>query len=275
VPIRLTDLLPPVLCSYESVKGMWAHVVVVFVCLLATSHSQEEQAEHSHSIELSSSIFSRYGLAYHPPEPSRAAPGGPGPVAIFVHAAVGIFPVKRRRPGGPAQWGFGREILEEIMTSLASSGLLARPRTSVHVTLLGGDADVALALDTLRRFNGSHNIRLLLRGRDLYTAELPSIHALHMHAAQSDPRWAAATTTAATTTTATTTATTTTNSAATVATTTTAAAAATTTTAADTTTTATASTTTTAASGGGGVSTLYYHYYYIISLLLLLVTQTE
>lgn len=136
------------------------------------------------------SLFAGYGLQYYRPQPPAAAEQDTTPqVAVFLHAAVGIFPVKRKRPGKGDFWGFGREIMEEMLDTLQRSGLLARPSTRVYVTLLGTDSNVALALDTLRVFNATvGNIHLLLRGRDLYVAELPTIHALRLYSLVCDPR---------------------------------------------------------------------------------------
>lgn len=137
-------------------------------------------------------VFSEYGLTYYPPRlPSRLTVNGSSflPVAIFLHAAVGIFPVKRKRPGKGDFWGYGREIMEEILTSVRAAGLLSRPNTNVYVTLLGTDENVRLAEQTLRDFNATAgNVHVLVRGRDLYVVELPTIHALHLFSLQCDPR---------------------------------------------------------------------------------------
>lgn len=133
-------------------------------------------------------VFSRYGLRYSPPAVQPYSAEYP-PVAIFLHAAVGIFPVKRKRPGKGDFWGFGREIMAEILENIRASGLMARPNTAIYVTLLGTDNNVAKAVDTLREFNiTAGNVYAILTGLDLYVAELPTIHALHLFALVSDPR---------------------------------------------------------------------------------------
>jgi len=106
--------------------------------------------------------------------------------ALFLHATVGIF--KKKRPVGTNEtWGYGREIMEEVLAMMQSSGLLTQPKTTVYVTLLGNDADRRLATGTLREFNASGNVHVHITGTNLYVAEFPTIKAIqlfsqHVHA---------------------------------------------------------------------------------------------
>lgn len=110
---------------------------------------------------------------------------GPSAIAVFLHAAVGIFK-KKRPPGTNETWGYGREILEELLLNLTSSRLL--PRATVYVTLLGSVPDRRLAERTLAQHNTSGNLHVLLRGANLYVSELPTIKAMHLYAARVHPR---------------------------------------------------------------------------------------
>jgi len=100
--------------------------------------------------------------------------------AVFIHACVGIFK-KKRPPGTNETWGYGREIMEELLEHVQSSGLLSRPDTSVYVTLLGSIPDRALARRTMQRFNESGNVLVLLQGTNLYVSELPTMKAIQMY----------------------------------------------------------------------------------------------
>ena len=110
---------------------------------------------------------------------------GPAAITVFLHAAVGIF--KKKRPMGTNEtWGYGREIMEELLVNMTDCGLL--PRATVYVTLLGSAADRRLAEHTLALFNTSRNIYVLLSGTNLFVAELPTIKALHVFARRVHPR---------------------------------------------------------------------------------------
>jgi len=111
----------------------------------------------------------------------------PPPTAVFIHASVGIF--KKKKPVGTNEtWGYGREIMEEILEHVQSSGLLGLSGTNVYVTLLGTPADRALATGTLRKFNSSGNVHLHLSGTNLYVSELPTIKAIQMYAQRVPPQ---------------------------------------------------------------------------------------
>jgi hypothetical protein len=109
---------------------------------------------------------------------------------LLVHAAVGIFPILRKKPGKKDTWGYGREIMEEILTTIVDSALIANPNTRIYVTLLGNSTNIQSAINTLHIFNTTHqNIHLMLTGQNLYVAELPTIQALYLHAINSHPRY--------------------------------------------------------------------------------------
>lgn len=101
-------------------------------------------------------------------------------VSIFIHASVGIF--KKKKPVGTNEtWGYGREIMEETLMQIQTSGLLFKQSTNIYVTLLGNDADRQLATSTLQRFNTSGNVFVHLSGSNLFVSELPTLKAIHMY----------------------------------------------------------------------------------------------
>ena len=79
--------------------------------------------------------------------------------------------------------------MSEILHEIRKHGLLTTRGVKVYVTLLGNISNVALALGTLHEFNTSGNVHLMVHGSDLYVSELPTIHAIHTFAQNSNPRY--------------------------------------------------------------------------------------
>ena len=95
---------------------------------------------------------------------------------VYIHAAVGIFR-KIRKPN--ETWGYGREILEELLHDLSVTPL-GKNVSSVYVSLLGRDEDRDRAMKTLATFNSTEStlvgkIRLLATSSNLYLAEFPTL----------------------------------------------------------------------------------------------------
>ena len=96
---------------------------------------------------------------------------------VYLHAAVGIFR-KKRMPN--ETWGYGREIMEELLHDI-SVVPLAKNVSSIYVSLLGKREDRDLAMETLETFNNTiHSklcgkIQLLATASNLYLAEFPTL----------------------------------------------------------------------------------------------------
>ena len=125
--------------------------------------------------------FAKERLDYREPGLQHAAGERPATVAVFIHACVGIF--KKKKPVGTNEtWGYGREIMVEILEHAKSSGLLSLRDASVYVTLLGTPSDRSLATRTLEQFNSSGNVHVLMTGANLFVSELPTIKAVQLYA---------------------------------------------------------------------------------------------
>ena len=95
---------------------------------------------------------------------------------VFIHAAVGIFQKKIRRN---ETWGYGREIMEEMLHNIAGTSL-AQNIGTVYVTLLGNQPDRVSARATLATFNATGKplggkIKVLATATNLYLAEFPTL----------------------------------------------------------------------------------------------------
>ena len=128
--------------------------------------------------------WSKYKLSYNAPVPPKSSIQNPY-VAIFIHAAVGIF--KKKRYEG--YWGYGREIMEEMLITIISNQDLMNMVHGIYVTTLGNSTNRALARSTLQSFNdsgpGSGKIFQIIEGDDLYVAEMPTLHAAQLYANES------------------------------------------------------------------------------------------
>ncbi len=78
------------------------------------------------------SAYQSRKVEYRPLEPRRDKQD----IVIFVHAAVGIFKKKR----GSGFWGYGSEILTDLLQQVRRSGL-GQKVAAICVTLLGKDSD--------------------------------------------------------------------------------------------------------------------------------------
>lgn len=157
----------------------WLRLLLLFVALLPSAAPQSKSDSALAAFE---KRLLRERMQYTDPVVLDHTPAA---ITVFLHAAVGIFK-KKRPPGTNETWGYGREILEEVLLNMTSSRLL--PRATVYVTLLGTVPDRRLAERTLSQHNSSGNIHVLLRGANLYVSELPTIKAIHLYAARVHPR---------------------------------------------------------------------------------------
>lgn len=110
---------------------------------------------------------------------------------IFLHAAVGIFKKKRiKNPAASRYWGYGREIMESMLSSISNADL-GKSVDRVFVTLLGNDQDRALAIKTIQSFNSTSpdlvttrdsrlqgKLFVAMESSDLYVAEFPTMTAI-------------------------------------------------------------------------------------------------
>jgi hypothetical protein len=127
----------------------------------------------------SSSVWDRYKLTYRPPPVSHFRNQSEPSIYIFLHAAVGIFKKKRYK----GYWGFGREIMEEILVTIQKAGLMDKA-TGIYVSTLGNTSNVAEATRTLESFNRSSGSKIyqIIEGQNLFVAEMPTLYALQMFA---------------------------------------------------------------------------------------------
>ena len=90
-------------------------------------------------------------------------------VVVFVHAAVGIFHKKR----GNGTWGYGEEILKELLLSVRDSGLL-EVVSHVYVGLLGHESDRASAKAFVNAYHPKAQV--VMEADNLYFAEFPTLY---------------------------------------------------------------------------------------------------
>ena len=90
-------------------------------------------------------------------------------VSVFLHAAVGIFNKRR----GNGTWGYGEDILKEMLHSINSSGLL-EASTNVYIGLLGNSVDRSSAKDVISVY--SSKARVIVEADNLYFAEFPTLY---------------------------------------------------------------------------------------------------
>ena len=90
-------------------------------------------------------------------------------VSVFLHAAVGIFHKRR----GNGTWGYGEEILREMLHSIDNSGLL-EASTNVYIGLLGSMDDRKSAKEVISAY--SSKARVVVEAENLYFAEFPTLY---------------------------------------------------------------------------------------------------
>jgi hypothetical protein len=91
----------------------------------------------------------------------------PPPTAVFIHASVGIF--KKKKPVGTNEtWGYGREIMEEIIRD-------AQVRADCQT--FGADGEPLLDLESARDVIGYDNtqIQQRLEKKELQRAKVFSL----------------------------------------------------------------------------------------------------
>jgi len=124
------------------------------------------------SIKGEKDVFQRYRLSYVEPINIPKDPH----IALFFHAAVGIFK-KKRWPN--ETWGFGGEILNELLNTSLSSGLMTKAART-YVTALGSRKDVSKVEKSLKM--NYPGVSMIISGADLYVAEFPSLLAIFEYA---------------------------------------------------------------------------------------------
>jgi hypothetical protein len=67
-------------------------IVFLFIMMVGASVFSQQAASLNPNGVL---IYKKYKLHHSPPQPASK----PDDITIFIHAAVGIFPIKRKRPG--------------------------------------------------------------------------------------------------------------------------------------------------------------------------------
>jgi len=161
-------------------------LLLLLLLLLGLSAQREQLADAAPAA--AKDIFATHKLSYVAPDVS------PGPhVAVFLHGAVGIFR-KKRFPN--ETWGYGGEIIAELLNTSVASGLLAHAQTrGVYVTALGAPSDVEKVRSNLRAvqsqlklqkglksMSSAPTLAVVVSGADLYVAEFPSLLAIWRYA---------------------------------------------------------------------------------------------
>jgi hypothetical protein len=94
--------------------------------------------------------------------------------AIFIHALIGIFKTRNNN-----SWGYGLDILIEILTTIQKSNLLLTC-SGIYISLLGSLVDRIDAIKVINKFiisNSipSNKINIIIECDNIYLAELPTI----------------------------------------------------------------------------------------------------
>ncbi len=133
------------------------------------------------------------------------------PVRVaFIHAAVGVFTYSRKDRLGQ-QWGFGADILEEILDTLLKNRKLALSLDWIYIGLLGAESDLEETRERLsrkyktdvtleedltsstptkrrgRRKNARKKIRIVLEGTNKYMWEFPTLSLIQTYASKVHP----------------------------------------------------------------------------------------
>ena len=90
-------------------------------------------------------------------------------ISVFLHAAVGIFNKRR----GNGTWGYGEDILKEMMHSIDASGLL-EAATNIYVGLLGNTMDRVSVKKFISAY--SSKAKVVVEADNLYFAEFPTLY---------------------------------------------------------------------------------------------------
>lgn len=159
----------------------WAILLASLSLLLCVAYSTDDFSFYSRKVSLYPHVFDT-SLRSNNAESSY----------IFLHAAVGIFKKKRlKNPTANRYWGYGREIMESMLSSISNADLGKRI-DCVFITLLGNEQDRGLAIKTIQSFNttsmklvasqhGSNlqgKLFVAMESSDLYVAEFPTMTAI-------------------------------------------------------------------------------------------------
>ena len=96
-------------------------------------------------------------------------------ISIFLHAALGTFHKIR----GNGTWGYGKEILNEMLITIKTSGLLDKVN-SIYIGLLGAEQDRLSAKKMIYEY--SDKVELILEADNLYFAEFPTLYTIQNYA---------------------------------------------------------------------------------------------
>lgn len=119
--------------------------------------------------------ISKADILYHPIAYTHAVREIPH-IAIFIHAAVGVFHKKR----GKGTWGYGEYILKDVLRSVKESGLLAKA-SGLYIGLLGAENDrISSKLYIESNYSDGSNtkIQVVAEAENLYFAEFPTLYVL-------------------------------------------------------------------------------------------------
>lgn len=94
----------------------------------------------------------RADVIYHPIQYTPSIRDLPH-ITVFVHAAVGIFNKIR----GKGTWGYGQQILEELLKSINDSGLLQKSN-AVYIGLLGKEEDRLSAKSHIKQYSSKAQV---------------------------------------------------------------------------------------------------------------------
>ena len=153
-------------------------MIVIFLFLLLHLVPHQSAARPSSSVP---SIWEKNNLKFEGIENNLKFEIRTPHIAVFIHAALGEFKKKRGKVG---YWGYGKDILLEIISVIESSGLLADNLTrGVYITALGSTADIASTREAIYRSPlRNEKIHFLVTGPNLELQEFPALHALQYYA---------------------------------------------------------------------------------------------
>ena len=153
--------------------------LIFLSCMILFLHGNEDRPRSNIKQYISTKVFAANRMVYTPPSPQYSPDG----CSVFIHSALGL-------PHPSNTTTYGRDVLDEMLKAIRLSGLMGRKLTQIYVTMLGREHVINDAMPMLRRHNHSHhNIHVMITSYNIFATELPTIHAVQLHAMQSHPRY--------------------------------------------------------------------------------------
>jgi hypothetical protein len=149
----------------------------VLALIVASSRTQHLSASSRHLVPFYRKSVS--SIQYHPLKPPDE-----DHLAIFVHGAVGIFKKKRLKfKGESPTWGYGGQIMIELIGMVRSSGLLQKT-SRLFLSILGKKKDRLELKTSVAPFNATGKVHTIVESGNLYLAEFPALHAMWLYSQQ-------------------------------------------------------------------------------------------